>query len=131
MRTKNLKRIIVFVCLCMIFSYITVYAAGSYSFTYNFKHQLTVDGKKTATKDSADFSIYTTSNSGNDTYFTIEQYKYSLLGSNTYIGSENINCQANQRGSCSFTTTSGTSYTYEFWKPTAIGYVVGSGTLSY
>lgn len=31
----------------------------------------------------------------------------------------------------SLTTTKGTTYTYEFWKPTAIGYVVGSASITY
>ena len=97
MKRKILKRMSVVFCLCMVFSYSVVSAAGSYSFTYNFKHQLAMKEKKTATKESADFYIYTTSNGGEDTYFTIEQYKYKALGTNTYVDSKTINCQAEKK----------------------------------
>ena len=105
--------------------------AASYGFTYNFKHQLAMNSKKTATRSSATFDVHTSSNSGNDTYFTIQQYEYKFIGTNPYITSENVDCRANKSDSCSFSTTKGTSYTYEFWKPTAIGYVIGSGELTY
>lgn len=36
-----------------------------------------------------------------------------------------------KKGTSSLTTTKGTTYTYEFWKPTAIGYVVGSASITY
>ena len=36
-----------------------------------------------------------------------------------------------KKGTSSLTTTKGTTYTYEFWKPTAIGYVVGSASIIY
>jgi len=120
-----------FLLLSLTLSSAVVFAASTYSFTYNLKHQLSVNGKKTATKSTADFSFSTTSNGGSDTYFTVKQFKYNALGTDTYLDSETISCTANSSDTCSFSTTSGTSYTYEFWKPTAIGYVVGSGTLTY
>lgn len=107
----------------------TIFAA-TYAFTYNFKHQLATSKKK-ATQSSADFSCTTTSNGGDDEYFTIEQYKYKALGTNTYITSSTIDCTEGTTDTCSISTTKGTSYVYEFWKPTAVGYVVGSGTLDY
>lgn len=111
---------------------VTAYAASqSRSFTYNFKNQLAVSGSYKANKSNAYFSIYTTSNGGKDTYFTIKQYKYKFWGANTYQRQSTISCVAKKSGSCSLTTTKGIKYTYEFWKPTAIGYVVGSGSITY
>ncbi len=131
MKLKFKRTKAILLAMLIVMSFGMVVNAASYNFTYDFKHQLAMSSKKKATRSTAKFDIYTTSNGGSDTYFTIQQYKYKLIGTNPYVASERINCKAKESGSCSFSTTKDTSYTYEFWKPTAIGYVVGSGTLTY
>lgn len=120
-------------CLFVLLGFsVTAYAASNTrNFTYNFKHQLAVSGKYQASKKSVNFSIYTTSNSGKDSYFTIKQFKYRFIGANEYQRKATITCRKGKKGASSLTTTKGTTYTYEFWKPTAIGYVVGSGSITY
>ncbi|MDO5556582.1 MAG: hypothetical protein Q4G09_08390 [Clostridia bacterium] len=112
-------------------SSITAYAASTKSFTYDFKHMLAVSGKQKATQTKAHFSCTTTSNGGSDTYFTIKQYKSKFFGDDEYLDSDTIKCGVDQTDTCSFETAKGTKYEYEFWKPTAMGYIVGSGTLEY
>ncbi|GHU41574.1 hypothetical protein FACS1894111_04080 [Clostridia bacterium] len=126
-----LKRIGVLTCLGVMLSYATVYAATTYSFTYNFKHQLSVSGTQKATQSSANFNIYTTTNGSSENWFDVKQFKPKLIGSDEYITSRSIDCKVNSSGSCSFPTTTGTSYSYEFWKPVAVGQLIGSGTLKY
>lgn len=130
---KVIKKMSIVMCIMVIMGVsVTAYAASkTRAFTYNFKHQLAVKGNYKATKSDVDFSIYTTSNSGEDTYFQIKQFKYNFWGANSYKRSGYINCKAKSKGSCSIETDKGTKYTYEFWKPTAIGYVVGSGEMTY
>lgn len=110
--------------------------ASSYTFTYNFKHQLAVSGNKKASGSTATFSCTTTSNESSESSFAIQQYQVTAIGANTYITSDYISInipsgKTSVSDTASFSTEKGTSYTYEFWKSTAIGYVVGSGSLTY
>ena len=128
---KQLKIFSILVCITVLLAFpVTVYAASqTRAYTYNFKHQVAVNGSYKANKSTAVFWITTTSNSGNDEYFTVKQYKYKFWGANTYQGEANISCVANSSDTCSLNTTKGTVYTYEFWKPTAIGYVALYGRI--
>ena len=103
----------------LLFSFSVQVFAASYGFTYKFKHQIAMKSKKTATRSSAIIKCTTTSNGGKDRYFSVEQYKHNALGTNTYITFSRIGCKLNQTDSATFKTTKGTSYTCEFWKPTA------------
>lgn len=135
----NMKRkyFAIFICACSIlFVNIIAYAATSYTFTYKFRHEVTIVGKKKATGSRAEFCCTTTSNKSSDTYFTIKQYRHTYIGTNPYLDSDTINIKIPSgkkliTSYACFTTKKGTSYTYEFWKPTAKGYVVGSGELMY
>lgn len=115
----------------LLFSFSTQVFAATKVFTYNFKHQLAMKGKQTATRSTSVIECTTRSNGGTDSSFKVEQYKYSAIGTNTYITSSRIGCKPKQVDSATFKTTKGTSYTYEFWKPTAVGYVVGTGDIIY
>lgn len=130
---KRLKIFSTILCCIVLLGFsVTAYAASqTRAFTYNFKHQLAVKGYYTSNQNSVNFSIHTTSNGGTDGYFTIKQFKYRFWGANTFQRSKVISCGRNQSGSCSLAATKGTKYSYEFWKPTAIGYVVGSGKIKY
>lgn len=130
---KRFKLFSTLLCVMVLLGFsVTAYAASQVrGFNYEFKHQLSVSGTYKANRSTAHFYIFTSKNDGKDTYFTIKQYKYKVLGTNTYQRQANISCQSGTAGSCYLNTTSGTKYTYEFWKPTAVGYVKGSGRLTY
>lgn len=104
---KHLKTFSALICLTVLLGFsVTAYAASKErSFTYNFKHQLAVSGSYSATKSTADFSIFTTSNGGKDTYFTVKQFKYNLFGANTYQKKTTITCRKNSSGFCSLGTS--------------------------
>ena len=130
---KKFKFISAVLCLTVLLGFsVTTYAASKErAFTYNFKHQIAVQGTYKANETVAEFYIYTTTNRGSDTFFRVKQYKYNFWGVNPYQRQAEINCCANSSGYCSITTKIGTKYTYEFWKPTSVGHVVGSGSIRY
>ena len=130
---KFLKTFSIFLCIAVLLGFtVTSYAASnSKSFTYDFKHQLSVKGNFKATKSTVDFSIFTTTNESDEDYFKIKQFEYRLIGYNPYVQTVKISCKANEWGNCSISTKKNQKYTYEFWKSTAVGKVIGSGTMTY
>ncbi|WP_176762409.1 hypothetical protein [Eubacterium oxidoreducens] len=128
---KKLKLFSILLCIIFLLSFsLTVYAAEK-PFTYNFRHELTMNGHFKAKKSSATFSIHTTTNKSSSNYFTIKQFKYHPFNNNEYVTKKTIYCKKNSDGDCSFSTKKDTSYTYEFWKVENGKYIVGSGTLKY
>lgn len=129
-KKKITQRVALILSLSLLVCFGTAEAAGKHSFSYKFKHQLDVDGTFKATKSTANFSIYTTTNNSTSNTFTIKQFEYGFF-SDSFVTSKGIGCKKDSTGTANFDTKSGTKYTYEFWKVEDDKYVVGSGTLSY
>lgn len=100
---------------------ITAYAASAQSFSYTFKHQLTIRYAKTTA--SKLYVKTTTKTFGGSDGFVMKLYKDGKLMDSRYVNYAS--------GTETFSVQNGKQYGVEFWKAQDNKYVDGKGTTEF